>query len=361
MEEASEQNKSEPPTPFKLNKARQQGSVARGLDLGFAASLSALTAYLWMFGPRLGDVISTAARRTIVSASTMTTGSGELLQLIGAIGAIIAQPLLFLIGTIFITVLVFEIVQTGLVFSFAPMTPNFSKLNPANGFKRIFSLRQLIETGKNIVKLLVYTALAGLVIWDASRLSVAAITNASGLAEALGRTGFRLLILFTGAAVVIAALDQLIARRDYFKRMRMSRQETRREARDREGDPRFKQRRRQVHREYAKLSKSLKNVRGADVLITNPTHYAVALSYDSRTMGAPRVVAQGTEQVALRLKRLAFLYGVVTVEDRDLARTLYHRCDIGREIPEACFRPVADIYRRVRKRPSSQVRTSSHA
>jgi len=361
MEEPSEQNKSEPPTPFKLNKARQQGSVARGPDLGFATSLTALLGYFWMFGPRLGDVVATAAKRTIVSASTMTAGSGEVLQLIGAIGAMIAQPLLFLVGIIFITVLIFEIVQTGFVFSFTPLAPNFSKLNSANGFKRVFSLRQLIETGKNIIKLSIYTILAGLVVWDACRLSIPAITDAAGLAEALGRTGFRLLILFAGAAVIIAAMDQLIARRDYLKRMRMSRQETRREARDREGDPRFKQRRRQVHREYAKLSKSLKNIRSADVLITNPTHYAVALSYDSRTMSAPIVVAQGTEQMALRLKRLAFLYGVVTVEDRDLARNLYHRCDIDREIPEAYFRPVADIYRRVRKRPSSQTRSSSHA
>ena len=357
MEDQSEQNKSEAPTPFKLNKARQQGSVARGLDLGFATSLVAFLGYMWIFGPKLAGVVSLSAQRTLVSASTVTTGSNQLMQVMGAIMAVIAQPLLFMIGAIFITVLVFEIVQTGFIFSFSPLTPNFSKLNPANGFKRVFSMRQFIDTGKNLFKLAVYTVLAGLAILDALKLTVPGIYDASGLANALGHVSLHLVVLFVGAAIIVAAIDQLISRRDYLKKMRMSRRETRRESRDREGDPRFKQRRRQIHREYAKLSKSLKNVRNADVLITNPTHYAVALSYDAKSMTAPKVVAQGTDQMALRLKRLAFLYGVVTIENRDLARNLYHRCEIDREIPDMYFRTVADIYRRLRKRSSPKAST----
>ena len=360
-EDTSQSSKTEPPTPFKLNKARQEGFVARGLDLGFATSLAALIGYLWMFGPRLAGMVMLSSKRTLVAASTAAAGSSEIGQIVGAMLAAVVQPLLFMFGTVFAVVLVFEIVQTGFVFSFKPLTPNFGKLNPANGFKRVFSARQLIETGKNVVKLAVYTALAALTILDARTVVVPAITDASALADALGRMGFRLLVLFAGAAVVVAIIDQIIARRDFLKRMRMTRQETRRESRDREGDPRFKQRRRQIHREYAKLSKSLKNVRNADVLITNPTHYAVALSYDAGSMNAPRVVAQGADQMALRLKRLAFLYNVVTVENRDLARQLYHRCEIDREIPDIYFRPVADIYRRVRKRRSPPAHAPAHA
>ncbi len=360
MEDQTETNKSEPPTPFKLSKARQQGSIARGMDLGFATSLLALLGYLWIFGPRLAGVVSAASGRTLVAAATVTVGSHEILQLVGSMVAIVAGPLLFLMGVLFVVVLVFEVVQTGFVFSFSPLTPNFSKMNPANGLKRIFSVRQLIETGKNMLKLVAYAVLAAMAILDARRLAEPAITDAGSLSAALGRSAFNLLVLFAGAAVIFAAIDQLIVRRDYFKRMRMTRQETRRENRDREGDPRFKQRRRQVHREYAKLSKSLKNVRDADVLITNPTHYAVALSYNTRTMAAPKVVAQGADQIALRLRRLAFLHGVVTIENRDLARNLYHRCEIDREIPDAYFRPVADIYRHIRKTTSSS-RRASHA
>jgi len=358
MEEQSGQNKSEPPTPFKLSKAREKGTVARGLDLGFATSLTAFAGYLWIFGPGLAGSVALAARRTLVTAPILASGPNESLQMIGVVLATIAQPMLFLFGAVFVLVLAFEIVQTGFVFSFTPLTPQFNRLSPANGFKRIFSVRQLIETGKNIFKLVIYTVLAVLVILDARKMTVPAISDAGGLIDALMRMGFRLLILFAGAAAIVAMLDQMIARRDFFKRMRMTRQETRRETRDREGDPRFKQRRRQIHREYAKLSKSLRNVRNADVLITNPTHYAVALAYDTATMGAPKVVAQGADQMALRLKRMAFLHGVVTVEDRELARSLYHRCEIDREIPETYFRAVAQIYRRLRRQSSLQSRAS---
>jgi flagellar biosynthesis protein FlhB len=353
MDEQSDLNKPEPPTPFKLSKAREKGSVARGMDLGFAVSLAALIGYLWMFGPRLGDNISNAAQRTLVSAVTVTTGPNEILFLVGSLLASVAQPMIFMFGVIFISVLVFEIVQTGFVFSFSPLTPNFSKLSPANGFKRVFSGRQLVETGKNIAKLLIYSVLSYIAIMQGLKLAVRGIDDAWQLAGVMQDTTLHLLVLFVGAAVVVAAIDQLISRRDFFKRMRMTRHETKRESRDREGDPRFKQRRRQVHREYAKLSKSLKNVRGADILIVNPTHYAVALRYDSRTMNAPTIVAQGADQLALRLKRLAFLYNVVTVENRELARVLYHRCEIDREIPDAYFRPVANIYRQVRSRPAT--------
>ena len=359
MEEPADQNKSEPPTPFKLSKAREKGTVARGLDLGFATSLVAFAGYLWIFGPGLAGSLSLAARRTLVTGPTLAAGPNESLRLMGMVFSTIAQPLLFLFGTIFVTVLAFEIVQTGFVFTFAPLSPQFSRLSPANGLKRVFSLRQLVETGKNVFKLVLYSALAVLVVLDARNMTVPAISDTGGLVDALARTGFRLLILFAGAAAVVAVLDQLIARKDFFKRMRMTRQETRRETRDREGDARFKQRRRQIHREYAKLSKSLRNVRNADVLITNPTHYAVALRYDTASMSAPKVVAQGADRMALRLKRMAFLHGVVTIENRELARNLYHRCEIDREIPEIYFRTVAQIYRRLRRQSSLQPRVSA--
>lgn len=358
MDEQSDLNKSEPPTPFKLSRAREKGSVARGMDLGFATSLAAFIGYLWMFGPGLADSVSLAAKRTLVSAPTVIAGPNEILYLVGNLLAMVVQPLLFMFGVIFVVVLAFEIVQTGFVFTFSPLSPNFSKLNPANGFKRVFSVRQLIETGKNVLKLIIYSILTWFAVTEGLKLAIPGIPDAVRLSEIMAGKAFHLLVLFVGAAVVIAAIDQLISRRDFFKRMRMTRQETKRESRDREGDPRFKQRRRQVHREYAKLSKSLKNVRNADILITNPTHYAVALKYDSRRMSAPTIVAQGSDQLALRLKRLAFLYGVVTVENRELARALYHKCQIDREIPDIYFRPVANLYRQVRKGPASPTRSS---
>lgn len=348
MSDATEQDRSEAPTRFKLDRARREGSVARGLDIGFLGAFAALVVYLWAMGHTLGADLALTAKRAIVSGPDVAIGSDALLQLTGGIFSAVLRPLAILVGAVFLTVFALELVQTGFVFTFKPLQPNFGKLNPARGLKRLFTLRILIETAKNVLKLAVYVALAVWVIATTYRYVAPAIADGRALVDALAKTGFRLLSLFLLAAMFFAILDQLIVRRDFLKRMRMSRREVRRELRDREGDPRLKQRRRQVHREFANLTRSLRNIRGADVLITNPAHYAVALKYDTGAMAAPRVVSRGANQYALRLKRAAFLYGVVIVEDRALARALYQRCDVDREVPETCYRAVADIYRRLR-------------
>lgn len=345
----TEQNRSEQATPFKLIKAREKGSVARGIDLGFLTALAGFCGYAWIAGPSLAAQIARGAADAFVSAPQILASPNEILAVTGLVLASMVRPVAFLAGVIFVIVLVFEIIQTGPVFSTHALQPDFNRLNPANGFKRVFSLRMLVETGKNILKLCVYTALAGWVIRQAQTQTLITITDARSLGEAMAHMGFRLMTLFLAGAVVFAALDQLIVRNDFLKKMRMSRREVRRERRDREGEPRMKQRRKQLHAEYAKLSQSLRNVRGADILITNPTHYAVALKYDPRTMAAPMVVSRGAHQFAQRLKSLAFIYGVVIIQNPELARSLYRRCQIDQEIPEAYYKAVADIYLNIRK------------
>lgn len=356
----SEQNKSEQATPFKLNRARQKGQVARGMDLGFLTGLAAFSGYAWLVGPSIEGAIAQAARRALVAAPNVVSSPNEILAVTGGVIGAAARPLAFMAGAIFLVVLVFEIAQTGPVFSTEPLRLDFSKLNPANGLKRVFSLRMLIETGKNILKMAVYTTLAVMVVVSAMSVAIPTITNATTLVEAMGRSGFRMLAMFVAAAVVFAALDQFIVRREFSKKMKMSRRETRRESRDREGEPRLKQRRKQLHREFTKSSESLRNLRGADVLITNPTHFAVALRYDTATMDAPRVVSRGSHQFALRLRRLAFLYGVVIVQSPALARALY-RSEIGSPVPEVLYHPVADVYRTLRARAAQPASVTPHA
>jgi flagellar biosynthetic protein FlhB len=345
----SEQDKSEQPTAYKLSKAREKGSVARGADLGFLASLSALVATLWIAGPRYGAALLQATHDALNAAGRLAEGNDATLAAMGALALAMLAPLALLAAALFAVVLLFEIVQTGVVFSADPLKPDFSRLDPAKGIKRLFSLRMLIETGKNVLKLVFYSAVAVLAI----RAAIGATTGASGGARALGpliaAKGFNLLFAFLGIAALFAALDQLIARRDFLKRMRMSRRDIRREARDREGEPRLKQKRKQMHAEFVKASQSLRGLRGADVLITNPQHIALALRYDPRTMQAPLVVASGTDHLAQRLKRLAFIYAIPIVENRPLARLLQARSEINRPIPPDCFRAVADIYNTLRR------------
>jgi flagellar biosynthetic protein FlhB len=358
-QEGVEQNRSEAPTPYKIRRAREKGVVARGMDLGFLTGLAAFTGYVWIAGPDLLVRLARATQGALVTGPQSVASAGALMALTTGVFTAAIRPVAFLVVTIFLIVLVFEIIQTGFVFSTEPLRPDFNRLNPAQGLKRVFSVRLLIESAKNVLKLFIYSAIAYFVIREAEQVSVAAIGDARSLAEALGRVGLKLLILFAAAAVLFAGLDQMIVRRDFLRRMRMSRREIRRELRDREGEPRMKQRRRQLHAEFVKMSQSLRGVRGADVMITNPTHFAVGLKYDAATMDAPKVVALGAHRFALRLRALAFAYGVVIVQRPDLARALYRAGEVGRPIGEGFFRPVADIYLELRER-ADQRKAAAH-
>jgi flagellar biosynthetic protein FlhB len=349
MEETEDQDKSEAATPFKLMRARNKGVVSRGMDLGFLTGLATFLGYFWIEGPNLGHTVSQAARGTLVASTTLAGGSESILTAATLVLASIIEPIALFAGAIFCVVLVFELLQTGVVFSSEPLRPDFSRLNPAKGLKRLFTWRLLIETAKNVLKLAVYAAIAFLVIRSVWRSDSPSISDAHRLSSAMSSAAFRLLACFVLAAFFFAVLDQLIVRRAFGKRMRMSRRELRREAREREGEPRLKQKRRQLHAEFVKMSQSLRNLRKADVLITNPEHLALALHYDRRTMQAPVVVSLGKNLFALRLKRMAFVYGIPVIENRTLARTLFRRAALDKPIPEHCFRPVADIYNTLRR------------
>jgi len=349
MQQAAEQDRSEQATPFKLMRARRKGTVARGTDLGFLTALGAFLLYLWIAGAGLGDSLAHAGRDAIVTAPSVVDGPGALIALIGHVFGALLRPLAFLAVAIFLTVLLFELVQTGFVFSAQPLKADFSRLNPAKGLKRLFSKRLLIETAKNILKFAVYVGIAWLVGKRAVAAASTSVGDAWALSRALFDAGLRLIAWFALAALAFAALDQIITRKDFMKNMRMSRRELRREVREREGEPRLKQKRRQLHADFASASKSLRGVRNADVLVTNPVHYAVALRYDAASMAAPLVVSRGAHGLAQRLRQLAFRHGVVIVEDRALARALYRGCALDAPVSESLYRDVARLYMTLRE------------
>lgn len=344
----AEQDRSEQATPFKLQRARRKGSVARGMDLGFLVTLAAFLLYIWIAGDSLGEALAQASRDAIVTAPYVIGGSSELFALTGQVFGALLGPLAILVLTIFAAVLLFELLQTGIVFSAQPLKADFSRLNPAKGLKRIFSKRMLIETFKNVLKFGVYVAIAWLVLRRELDHLTSTVGDAGGLAQAMFAATLRLIAWFAVAALFFAGIDQLIVRKEFGKNMRMSRRELRREVRDREGEPRLKQKRKQLHAEFVAASVSLRNVKGADVVVTNPSHYAVALRYDSESMAAPLVVSRGANALARRIKTLAFRYGVVTVEDKALARALYRSCALDAPVPESVYREVAALYMALR-------------
>jgi flagellar biosynthetic protein FlhB len=351
--EETEQDKSESATPYKLMRARTKGVVSRGADLGFFTGLAAFAGYVWAAGDHLAATVARAAHSALVASGSLSDGPGAAFAASGLILFSVVQPLALMAAAVFLVVLLFEIVQTGVVFSTEPLRPDFSKLNPAKGLKRLFTWRLLIETGKNVLKLGVYTGISYLIVREAVQIDTGSIADGFGLSAIMRRVAFKLLLAFVLGALLFAVIDQLIVRRDFGKKMRMSRRELRREAREREGEPRLKQKRKQLHAEFVKMSQSLRNLRKADVLVTNPEHIALALRYDRRTMHAPIVVSIGTNLFAQRLKRMAFIYGIPIVENRALARELYRKAALNKSVPEHCFRPVADIYNSIRRKSAT--------
>jgi flagellar biosynthetic protein FlhB len=344
----TDQDKSERATPFKLHKARQKGLVARGMDLGFLIGTTVLLGYLWIAAVPGSLSVGRAIQAAIIQGGMLSDNPYSIFSVIVPLFSSAIRPLLVLMGSLFGAVLLFELLQTGVVFSFQPLKPDFSKMNPAQGLKRLFTLRLLLETAKNILKLCLYISAAYLIVRRVLTSDVGMVEDARGVIALMMRAAIRLLAAFCAIALFFVAIDQLIVRRAFSQKMSMSRREVRREAREREGDPRLKQKRKKLHAEFSKLRQSLHNLKGADVIITNPEHIAVALRYDRAKMAAPRIVSLGIDRIAQHLKRMALLYGIPVVENRVLARALYSRTALNKQIPEYCFVPVAEIYNSLR-------------
>lgn len=342
--EETELDKSEEATPFKLKQAREKGSVARSLDLGFFASLAAALGFLWIGGTKLAFSIAKASGQAFAAAPLLVETESSLVSIVGRVFLPVVFPLIAFAGSLFFIAMVLDFLQVGPVFSFTPLKPDFSRINPAKGLKRLLSWRMAIEAFKALFKLAIYSTIAWLVIGGAIESGGQAISDGSKLTGVILSATLRLIMFCAIAALGFAALDQIFVRREFAKKMRMSRRELKREHRDREGEPRMKQARKQLHAEFSKIAKSLRDVKSADIIITNPEHFAVALRYDADTMLAPKIVSRGAGGMAQRIKRIAFTFGVITVREPLLARQLFYKGRLSSEIPDDFYQPVADLY-----------------
>ncbi|MDQ4087013.1 MAG: EscU/YscU/HrcU family type III secretion system export apparatus switch protein [Pseudomonadota bacterium] len=344
-----EQNRSEEATPFKLRRAREKGMVARGLDLGFFGGLVALAAFVAVAGATLMSRLAETMQRAFAMAASSRADPQITMRAIGDSYWPALQSVMLMGGTVLAIVLLLEIVQLrGIFFTTHPLKPDFSRINPAKGLKRIFSLRMLKEAFKNVLKLTAYALVTLLVLRAAMAAPGRTRTDAAGVADGLYAFGMRLLLLFILLALFFAALDQLLVRREYAKQMRMSRRELTRESKEREGEPRLKQRRKQLHAEFATQAEGFGRLAGSDMLIVNPEHVAIALAYEPEKMSAPTVRAKGRDRHALAMRQRAFVLGIPVFENRPLARQLYRDCAPGTEIGAAHFRAVADLYLKLR-------------
>lgn len=341
----TEQNKTQEPTHYKLKRAREKGQVARGTDLGFFSVLAGLTLYAIVAGADLVATLARSAER-ILRTSIDSASAGEALpSILSASFSSVLWTTAVFACTIALTVLVFEIIQIrGIAFSGHPLKADFGRLNPGKGLKRLFSMKMLKETVKNVLKLAVYCTAAAMIMFNVFLSSARTIVDAGTLAAAMQDGLMRLLFTFVFLSLVFAGIDQVMARREFQKQMRMSHSELTREVKEREGDPRIKRKRKELHVQFAKQTAAMGNLPGSDMVIVNPEHFAVALSYDSRAMEAPSVRAKGRNAFALMLKKRAVELSIPVFEAPPLARALYKRCNPGDEIPGSEYRAVVDLY-----------------
>lgn len=335
---------SEDATQYKLDEARKKGSVSKSQDLTASAMLLALVITVYGSGwdalrqsLRMQQQMLAGARRLDWSGDGVAHWMGELM-----IGMLNVLGPLFL--TLAVVAVLVNLVQTGPIFSFHPLKPDPERISPMTGLKRIFSLRIIYETAKSLLKLLILGSIAYLLIADA-------IPGLMGL-PAIDPKGYaRLLIGLSGALLVklvlalflLALIDVLYTRWEYAKRMRMSKRDVKDEFKNRDGDPRIRARIRELRREVLNRSKAMQKVPSADVLITNPTHLAIALCYDHGKSGAPQVVAKGAGEMARQMRELAARHNIPIVQNKPLARALFGEVDNDGFVPEKWYPQVAKI------------------
>ena len=333
--------RTEPPTPRRRREARSKGQIARSQDLSAAAMLLAGFLGLFFFGPPLVRSMLAMIKTALTASSPGSLD--ENLPFAGAVAVEAIKRVAPMLLILFVAVLITVYAQVGNLLTLQPITPSLSKLNPINGIKRLFSLQSLIMAFANIGKVAVVSLVAYLVMSASAAAIIYAFTLEFQDVFLLGAwLTFRLGIWLSLALLVLALLDLAWQRYKHERDMRMTKEEVKDELRSMEGDPKIKARRRQIQMQLA-MQRVKKEVPGADVVVTNPTHLAIAIRYDGKTMAAPKVVAKGADFMALRIRRIAAEFGIPIVERRALARALYDAVGVGEYVPERFYRAIAEI------------------
>ncbi|MBC5785088.1 EscU/YscU/HrcU family type III secretion system export apparatus switch protein [Ramlibacter sp. USB13] len=335
-------DRSEEPTTFKLQKARDRGQTPRSVDATACAVFLAAVAFLaWQGAAALQALLRLFRSALVQVAGRSADGAGPVFaQLVEGAAGILLPFLLVLVAAGAAA----AVAQTGMVFSLQPLQFDFERLNPAAGWKRVFSRRTLFEGARACVKLAVLCC-AGVAALLAllPQFHVLATLPAPAFLQAAWSDLVALAWRMAAALALIAAVDMLFTRRDFHRRMRMSRREWKDEYRHREGDPRIRARLRELRRELLQRSLSLRNTRNADFVLTNPTHYAVALEYRHGEMDAPRVIAKGAGQLAAAMREIAARHRIVVVQNPPLARRLFREVPLESSLPADFHAEVARI------------------
>ncbi len=343
MAEESDVEKTEPASPRRLEKAREEGQVARSRELVTFALLATAVGGMWLTAGSLGQTLSSTVRHALQFERAAVFDPSQMLvqgQALGLQAVLAAAPLL---AMMVVAALVSPMALGGLLFSPKPLAPNFSKLDPRAGVARMFSSQSLADLLKALVKSLLIGGVAWLVI--SSDLEPVMALMGEPVRAAVPHT----LVLVARSCTWIVAALLLVALVDvpyqlwsHHRKLRMSRDDLRQENKESEGDPHIKAKIRRQQQQMARR-RMMSEVPKADLVLTNPTRFAVALRYVEGEMRAPRLVAKGTDLVAQRIREIASENEVAIVESPALARSLYRHARLGDEIPAGLYTAVAEL------------------
>lgn len=336
-------SKTEEPSAKRLNEAREQGNVPTSRELISWFMLFALTMFLLAFvGPVSAKLVAVMTRFVSepdsMSFDTITL-QAEAWETIRAAGFLMLVPL----GMAFLFAMIGQITQVGFLFSTQSLEPKLSRVNPIEGFKRLVSLRAVIEFVKGIVKLVIVGAVVTAIIWpEFAGLPRYVTAEPLTMLADMRFVALKLLFVVLFVLAFLAFLDILYQRYEFMKNLRMTKHEVKEEFKQTEGDPMVKNRLRKIRQERAR-KRMMAAVPTSDVVVTNPTHFAVALKYDAASMGAPKLVAKGADLVAKRIRDVAEENDVPIVENAPLARALFAGVEVDEEIPPEHYQAVAEV------------------
>ncbi len=336
--------KTEPATPKRRAELRRDGKVVKSMEVNSALGLLGGSIILYMLGRGLIGEISDVMKQYLSLSYGMDLSPTNAITIAGSMASrflLIVFPVLLVIMGIGI---LSNVAQVGFLFTTKPLAKGFSGMNPLNGIKKLgLSQSSLIELTKSIFKILIVSVIGYFALNDLIEGSIHLVESSPvQILSSMGTGAFAVTMKIAAVFLVMALTDFIVQRRKFERDTRMSKQEIKEENKRDEGDPQIKGR---IRREMVKRHKirMMANVPKADVVVTNPTHYAIAIKYDAAKMSAPLVVAKGKDLIAQRIKEIAVEHNIPIVEDRPLAQLLYKTVEVDEQIPPDLFKAVAQI------------------
>jgi len=342
-EQNKDQRKTERATPKKREEARKKGQVAKSRDAASVAVLLACLIFFWFGASGMVEKTMALARGLLTQSAQFNVDCNNIQGLSISLVYKISALLFPLFLTAFSMALLVNYLQVGFVLSAESVQPKLSKIDPIKGFQKLFSIRSLVELAKNIFKI----SIVGFVVYMTIRGEIGNFIplmdqSVWGILIYIAGVAFKIVLMVCLALIILAILDYIYQKWEFEKNLKMTKQEVKDESRQTEGDPLVKARIRRLQRDMAR-KRMMASVPEADVVITNPTHLAVALRYDQTSALAPKVVAKGTGFIAENIKDIARKNNVPIVNNKPLARVLYKHVDVDEMIPANLYKAVAEV------------------